>query len=68
MLQFPMGCYCAIEVAEAEAIMSMILEPKGRRTYGMCGTFHFCAAGLPLHLSALTEEGVLAPLVSGWVK
>jgi hypothetical protein len=41
MLQFPMGCYCAIEVAEAEAIMSMILEPKGRRTYGMCGRFIF---------------------------
>jgi hypothetical protein len=27
--------------------MTTIFEPTGRHTYGMCGTFHFCAA-IPL--------------------
>jgi hypothetical protein len=35
------------EVAGVEAIMTTIFEPTGRHTYGMCGTFHFCAA-IPL--------------------
>jgi hypothetical protein len=43
-----MGCYCAAKVTEAEAIMTMILEPTGCRAYGMCGMFYFHAAGPPL--------------------
>jgi hypothetical protein len=31
------------EVAGVEAIVTTIPEPMGRRAYGMCGTFHFCA-------------------------
>jgi hypothetical protein len=39
--RFPMGYYCAVEVTGAEAIMTMIPEPRGRRTYGMCESFFF---------------------------
>jgi hypothetical protein len=38
----PSGHHTA-EVAGVKAIVTTIPEPMGRRTYGMCGTFHFCA-------------------------
>jgi hypothetical protein len=66
-LQFPMGCYCAAEVAVAEAIMTKIPGPTGCRAYGMCGTFHFRAPGSPLRRPVLTEGQDLGPFVSAWV-
>jgi hypothetical protein len=44
-----MGCYFTAEVMGAEAIMTTILEPTRRRTYGMCGTF--CSVLLGHHFS-----------------
>jgi hypothetical protein len=35
--QFHVGRYCSAEVAGPEVIMTMILEPTGHHTYGMCG-------------------------------
>jgi hypothetical protein len=43
--QFHVGCYCSAEVAEHEAIMTMIPEPSGRLAYGMHGN----SVSAPLH-------------------
>jgi hypothetical protein len=62
-----MGCYCIAKVAGAEAIMTTIPESTGRRTYDVCVTFHFHAAGSPLRRPVVTEGRDLGPFVSAWV-
>jgi hypothetical protein len=57
----------ATEVAGVEAVMTIIPEPMGRRTYGMCGMFHFYAAIPPLLSPTLTDAWDLGPLVSARV-
>jgi hypothetical protein len=42
---FRVGRYCSAEVTGAEAIMTMILEPTGRRAYEMRGD----SVSAPLH-------------------
>jgi hypothetical protein len=59
----PSGCH-AVEVAGVQAIVTMIFEPTGLRTYGKCRMFYFCAA-VPLLLSlVLTDVRDLGPHVS----
>jgi hypothetical protein len=58
-----MGCRAA-EVARAEAIVTTIPEPTGRRTYRMCGAFHFSAAAPPFRHPVPTDERDLGPLIS----
>jgi hypothetical protein len=64
MPQFPMDCYCTVEVAGAEAIMTTNLEPMGRCAYVMCMTFRFHTVGPPLCQPVLTNGWVLGPLVN----
>jgi hypothetical protein len=40
-----MGRYCSVEIMEPEVIMTTILEPMGRRAYGMRGD----SVSAPLH-------------------
>jgi hypothetical protein len=62
----PLG-HRAAEVAGPEAVVTMIPEPTGRRAYGMCGTFRFCATVPPLLSPALTDALDMGPLVSAWL-
>jgi hypothetical protein len=57
----------AVEVTGVEAVVTSIPKPTGRRTYGVCGTFHFCTVIPPLLTPALTDARDLGPLVSVWL-
>jgi hypothetical protein len=55
--QFLVGRYCSVEIMGPKVIMTMIPEPTGLRTYGMCRD----------SVSAPTDEQGLDPLVNVWV-